>query len=365
MQLVKDWFRRHFNDPQVVVLTLLLLTAFVVVIFLGEMLLPVLISLVIAYLLEGVVQVFRRRSIPRWVAVTVVYLVFLTLFAVLIFGILPLITTQLTQALQEVPNMVNRVYSSLMDLPNRYSFIDKERYSRWFGQVITGLRDEITTSTGMLASRVLEFSISSFRGLIVLFVYMVLLPILVFFMLKDKRKIIRWFSGFVPKDSALAALIWRDVDRQIANYIRGKFWEILLVGAATFTTFTFLKMNYPLLLGALVGLSVIVPYVGATMVTFPVAMVAYSQWGVESEFVWAMVAYAIIQTLDGNVLVPLIFSEAVHLHPIAIITAVLVFGGVWGFWGAFFAIPLATLVQAVLKAWPKLTDSTAAPPIPK
>ena len=66
-----------------------------------------------------------------------------------------------------------------------------------------------------------------------------------------------------------------------------------------------------------------------------------------------MIAYLVIQALDGNVLVPLLFSEVVDLHPIAIIVAVLVFGGIWGFWGVFFAIPLATVVQSVLKAWPR------------
>ena len=74
-----------------------------------------------------------------------------------------------------------------------------------------------------------------------------------------------------------------------------------------------------------------------------------------------MIAYAIIQALDGNVLVPLLFSEALNLHPVAIIVAILVFGGLWGFWGIFFAIPLATVVQAVLKAWPRLTNDEASP----
>jgi len=82
-------------------------------------------------------------------------------------------------------------------------------------------------------------------------------------------------------------------------------------------------------------------------------MIAYFQWGWTASFGYVLIAYGIIQALDGNVLVPLLFSEVVNLHPVAIIVAVLVFGGVWGFWGIFFAIPLATLVQAVLKAWPK------------
>jgi putative permease len=109
------------------------------------------------------------------------------------------------------------------------------------------------------------------------------------------------------------------------------------------------------LLGALVGLSVIIPYIGAVVVTIPVAVIAYFQWGWSADFAYLMVAYAIIQAIDGNVIVPLLFSEVVDLHPIAIIVAVLVFGGLWGFWGVFFAIPLATLVQATLNARPRPT----------
>jgi putative permease len=115
-----------------------------------------------------------------------------------------------------------------------------------------------------------------------------------------------------------------------------------------------------MLLGVVVGLSVLVPYIGATVVTLPVAVIAYFQWGFTGDFGYIMLAYAVIQALDGNVLVPLLFSEVVNLHPIAIIVAVLVFGGLWGFWGVFFAIPLATLVQAVLSAWPR-----APKPVPE
>jgi putative permease len=68
-------------------------------------------------------------------------------------------------------------------------------------------------------------------------------------------------------------------------------------------------------------------------------------------------AYLIIQFLDGNFLVPLLFSSAVNLHPITIVSAVLAFGGLWGVWGVLFAIPLATLVKAIYNAWPKHEDA--------
>lgn len=72
-----------------------------------------------------------------------------------------------------------------------------------------------------------------------------------------------------------------------------------------------------------------------------------------AEFASILIAYGIIQLLDANVLVPILFSRVVNLHPLAIISAVLFFGGIWGFWGVFFAIPLATLIKAVLSAWPR------------
>ena len=186
------------------------------------------------------------------------------------------------------------------------------------------------------------------------------MPLMVFFFMKDKTAIVTWVKHFLPDDRRLAGQVWADVDMQIGNYVRGKFIEIVIVWVVTYVTFALMGLQFSMLLGVLVGLSVVIPYVGAVTVTFPVAVIAYFQWGFTSDFAYIMIAYAIIQALDGNVLVPLLFSEVVNLHPIAIITAVLVFGGLWGFWGVFFAIPLATLVQAVLKAWP-----SGAPPEPE
>ena len=92
---------------------------------------------------------------------------------------------------------------------------------------------------------------------------------------------------------------------------------------------------------------------GAAVATLPVFLVGVIQFGWTWDLAVIMIVYGVIQFLDGNVLVPLLFSEVVDLHPITIIVAVLAFGGVWGVWGVFFAIPLATLIKAIYKAWPR------------
>ena len=216
-------------------------------------------------------------------------------------------------------------------------------------EVMATLRRELLT----WGQSMLTYSYASLVSIITVIVYLILLPLLVFFFLKDKDTILAWFAQYQPSDHYLSHKVWGEVDMQIGNYVRGKFFEVLVLFVISFVVFWLMGLNYALLLAVLMGLSVIIPYVGATLVTFPVVIVAFFQWGTSDQFGYLILAYSIIQALDAVVLIPLLFSEVVNLHPVAIIVAILFFGGMWGFWGVFFAIPLATLVKAVLNAWPR------------
>lgn len=346
MDVISNWFRRYFNDPQVIILAVLLLLGFAVILFMGDMLAPVLASVVLAYLLEGLVVRLERWHLPRLLAVAVVVAGFLLMLVLILFGMVPQLSNQLTQLFQQLPVMISEGQALLQHLPEEYpAFITEQQVD----EIMAGLRREITS----LGQQVFSVSLASVFNIIAVLVYVILVPVLVFFFLKDKERIFAWIAGYLPHERSLSTQVWRDVNAQIANYVRGKVWEILIVGGVSFITFSFMGLQYALLLATLVGLSVIIPYIGAAVVTIPIALVAYFQWGWGAQFAYVMIAYGVIQALDGNVLVPLLFSEVVDLHPIAIIVAVLVFGGIWGLWGLFFAIPLATLVQAVLKVWPR------------
>lgn len=347
MKIISDWFRRFFNDPQAVILTVVLVLGTSVILFMGRDLAPVLASIVIAYLLEGVVQFLRfRLRLPRLLGTILVFVLFLAFVLFLLFGLLPLVSRQLTQLIQQLPNMIVNGQNLLLSLPASYpEFITETQVLG----AISAVKAEIAT----WGQSALTWSLAAGLGVITVVIYLVLVPLLVFFFLKDKELILDWLHGFLPRDHTLGQQVWREVDRQMGNYVRGKFLEVLVVWVATYAAFAFMGLQYAMLLAMMVGVSVIVPYIGAVVVTVPVALVAFFQWGWGSEFLWLLGVYLIIQGLDGYVLVPLLFSEVVDLHPIAIIVAVLVFGGLWGFWGVFFAIPLATVVQSILKAWPR------------
>ncbi|MBK5970086.1 MULTISPECIES: AI-2E family transporter [Thiorhodovibrio] len=345
MQVLSNWFRRNFSDPQILFLAFFLLSLLVVVVTLGNMLTPVLASIVIAYLLEGMVGFLERRGWPRLIGSLMVLLVFMLFLASLLLLVMPLLWRQATDLLQQLPGMLTMWQQALMRLPERYPELITSEQIR---ALITAIRNEI----GYFGQKLLSLSMSSVVGVITVIVYVILMPLLVFFFLKDKDLILSWFKRYLPKHRGVASTVWREVDRQIYNYVRGKVWEILIVWAVSFAAFWAFGLNYALLLAVLVGVSVIVPYIGASVVTIPVVLIAWFQWGWAPQLLWLLSVYLVIQAIDGNVLVPLLFSEVVDLHPVAIIVAILVFGGIWGFWGVFFAIPLATLVQAVLCAWP-------------
>ncbi len=352
---IKRWFERQFSDPQVNLLTVLLVLATLLIILLGKMLAPVIAAVVIAYLLEGLVLKMTRIGIPRWVAVYGVFTVFMAGFLFVVLALMPLVYRQMFQLLAEIPNMVLKGQEMLLMLPERYPNLFSESEVRDFMQDLRGRANR-------LAEWLVSYSLASLPTLVIIVVYLVLIPVTVLFFLKDKRRILDWCAGYLPEERELANQVWRETNRQIANYIRGKFWEILIVGAFTYGVFLYLGLEFAALLSVLVGLSVLIPYIGAILVTFPIALVAFFQWnGFSMEFLTVLIAYAIVQTLDANVLVPILFSKVVNLHPVAIIVAVLFFGGIWGFWGLFFAIPLATLIQAVLVSWPRSKQIAAAP----
>jgi putative permease len=329
-----------------VTLVLFILSGLLVVTFSGKILAPLFASIVIAYLLEGAVSMLEKTHIPRIMALSLVFIVFIALVVILMFVLVPLLSKQFTQFFIELPTMVSQGQLLLMRLPELFpSLVSSEQVS----EISAFIRSEVLGFGQILISK----PIASVVGLITILIYSVIVPLLVFFLLKDKIKILEWIAHFLPEERDLTNEVWFEVNQKIASYVRGKFLEVLIISVVTYIAFASLGLNYAMLLAVLVGFSVIIPYAGAAVVTLPVMFVAYAQWGISSEFLYLLIAYAVIQFIDGNILVPLLFSEIVNLHPVAIIVAVLFFGGLWGLWGVFFAIPLATLINAVINLWPE------------
>ncbi len=351
--IISKWYRRYFTDPQAALLVVLLAAGFVTIYYMGSMFAPLMAAVVIAYMLEGPIAKLTKKRIKRMPAVSLVFILFVFFMVFLIVGLLPILSRQASQFFQELPGMINRGQELLMRLPEQYPDIISVDHINEIGLALRGGMSDF-------GQGILSVSMASIPAIITVLVYVILVPLMIFFFLKDKDMILGWLSRFLPSDRTLVTHLWQEMDAQIGNYIRGKVYEITIMGLAAYFVFKVFALNYASLLAIAVGLSVLIPYIGAAVVTVPVALVAYFQFGFEPSFVWLIVAYFVLQFLDGNVLVPVLFSDVVNLHPVAIIVAILAFGGLWGFWGVFFAIPLATLVKALINVWPTHEEEPVA-----
>ncbi|MDQ6955204.1 MAG: AI-2E family transporter [Mariprofundaceae bacterium] len=338
---VSDWLSQRMADTQLMMLLASLIVIFTLVWVLGDVLAPVLFAIALAYVLDGIVQLLTHCKVPRLLSVILVCVgaLLMVLFAML--AILPLLTDQVARLVQHVPQYITSLRTFFHDIQTSYAaWLNPEH----FQQVITGFSEKIQEWGGAAVS----MSLSSIPGLIALLVYAVLVPVLVFFLLKDKENILQWGKTFLPRERSLLARVWRELDMQIGNYIRGRFWESFMVGFVMWLTYWMMGHEYGLLLGVLTGISVWIPFVGAAVVALPVLLLSFFQWGTADMTLYAVLAYAVIQLIDANIVIPWLFSEVVNLHPIAIIVAVLFFGSLWGILGVFIAIPMAALVQSVL-----------------
>ena len=346
LEVISNWINRYFSNEEAIYLVVLLVAGFLVLLFLGNVLAPVLAGLVLAFLLQGLVSRLTQWGVPAAAAVYLAFMLFIGGLVALVLFVVPLAWQQLKSLAAALPDLFGRLGEVARELAESFPEIVSD------GQVTTWF-DGAAGQLGNLSAAALQGLVTNVPSLVALLIYLVLVPISVFFFLKDGQRLLDWFRALLPANRSLIDRVGDEMNVQLANYVRGKFIEIFIVGFVTFITFSFFGLNYSLLLGVLVGVSVLIPFVGAAVVTIPVLLVALIQFGWSWELAYVMGAYGIIQALDGNVLVPLLFSEAVDLHPIAIIVAVLAFGGLWGVWGVFFAIPLATLIKAIYNAWPR------------
>ena len=337
--------KKIFSNEETIIFSFALLVFFIVISFFGSVLTPFIISIIVAYLLVGMQKKIQSYNISEKISLVITFSVFIVTGATLVIWLVPLLYTQLQAFVLDVPNLISNFRDFISELPSKFPDLVSSDQITIFFQAVS---EEISA----LAQNIVKTSISSIQSAITVLLYIILFPILVYFFLFDRKNIIDGFLKVIPGRRKMFTTIWTEMDIQLSNYVRGKTIEIFIVGIAAAIIFSSLGLRYSALLSVLVGLSVIIPYVGAFLVTIPVVVVGLLQFGLGTQFTILISLYLLLQALDGNLLVPIIFSETVKLHPVIIILAVFIFGSMFGFWGVFFSIPIATFIKAVWNAWP-------------
>ena len=346
--LLNKFLARYFSNEEAIYFGLLLLSSFLFIYLFGSILLPVLVSIVVAFLLNGLLSTLRSINLSHRISLFLTLFTFFS-FYVSLFFLLPSLGKQINSLIQSMPLIAIAFQENLELLSQVYPEIfSEDGVNTLFANLTSQFSSLLNNALGQLAGTI-SFLIST-----VFFV--VLVPIMVFFFLKDKEVLLPMLTVLLPTKRGFMNTVFSEMNQQLFNYVTGKFIEMIIVGSVSYAVFLILGLPYAVLISILVGLSVIIPFFGAFLVTIPVLLVGLYEWGLSDTFYWLLALYLIIQILDGNVLVPVLFSSRNNLHPVIILIAVLFFGGIWGFWGLFFAIPLATFIKAIFNAWPQPKD---------
>ena len=344
---INKLFNKLFSNEESLIFSLLILAFLLVLYFFGGLLTPFIISLIFAYLLIGLTKNLIKYGLTELVSLIISYVIFLLSGIGFLVWLIPLIFQQTQAFFIEVPVWLNNFRSFIENLvQSNQELVSSDQISSFFTEFIGRLSS--------ISQGVLDASISGIQDTLVFSIYLIMIPVLVFFFLFDKERIVKGFLMLLPKKRAMLSEVWIEMDDQLSNYVWGKGVEILIVGFVAAVIFGTMGLNYTALLSIIVGVSVLIPYVGAFLATIPVVVVAFLQFGIGFDLYMIVGLYLLLQALDGYLLVPILFSDAVKLHPVVIMLAVFVFGGIFGFWGAFFSIPLATFIKAVWNSWPSI-----------
>ena len=247
LDILQQWYHRHFTDPQTVIFAFILIVGALLIFVLNAHLMPILVAVIIAYLAEGMVVGLHRINFGRTVSASFVTALMITTILLAFFVLLPLLSRQISDLFREMPFMFARGQQLLLHLPEEYpDYVSAQQIE----EILTLVRTELAS----LGQRVVSLSLSSVVGVITFLVYMILLPLMVFFFLKDKQMILGWLATFLPDERRLLRTVWAELDIKIASYVRGKVIEVLIIWLASYIAFALIGLNFAMLLSRAVCL---------------------------------------------------------------------------------------------------------------
>ncbi|MUK87017.1 AI-2E family transporter [Ornithinibacillus sp. L9] len=307
--------------------------------FLLQLFTPFLIACLIAYLLYPIVNKIHHYNIPRSIAVLIIYLLFFGGVGYLIYRIYPAVVHQLRDLNEYLPQLVKLYQDLIYQIYESTSFLPEAVHDKI---------DDIIGNVETYMERLIGNVMGGFTRIFDMIVIITVIPVLVFYFLKDYTKIRGYMKGFIPqKYQPQASKLIHAIDESLGNYIRGQLIVCLFVSLTSYVIFYFLGLKYALLLAIIMGITNFIPYFGPIIGAIPAIGIALTMSGKLVLFV--IISIFVIQLIESNLLQPYIVGKSVSIHPVAIIFALLLGGKVGGVLGMILAVPLLTIFNVITK----------------
>lgn len=314
---------------------------------------PFIVSMIFAYMLNPVVDLFQSWKIPRWVSSLVLILLFISGITLILFFVLPIALSQFEGVLDLLSKLTNEYQSTfwnshLVKILERYGISVNELRSAFASQLTPRFEDILKTIIKALGSLM-----SSISGFITQIFYIILIPFLTFYFLTDFPKISHRFLMLFPRLSRDRVENYMTrADDLIGHYMRGALMVALLQGFIISVIFSISGIKYALLLGLLACLFDLVPYFGLIAIMGLSAVIAlFSEPPVLTKLAIALVSISILHMAEVTFLSPKIIGSKVGMHPLLIILSLLIFMYFLGFIGLLIAVPTTALVILFIRDW--------------
>lgn len=315
---------------------------FVLLWFLGDVILPFVLGAAIAYCLDPVADRLEAMGCSRALAVGLI-----TGFAVLIFIVaallvVPMLINQTVQLFEVAPEMASNLQNFLLErIPS-------------LGDANSTIRRSLATIGETIQSRggeLLNTVLASFSGIVNAVVIFVLVPIVAFYLLYDWDNMVAKIDALLPRDHApVIRRLAGEIDQTMASFIRGQGTVCLILGIFYAAALMLAGLNFGLVVGVIAGALTFIPYVGALVGGgLALGLALFQFWG---DWLWILLIYAIFQFgqfVEGNILTPRLVGGSVGLHPVWLIFALSAFGAVFGFVGLLVAVPVAAALGVVTR----------------
>jgi predicted PurR-regulated permease PerM len=314
---------------------------------LGEVLLPFVGGMAVAYLLNPLTLRLTRYGLPRWIAALIIITVVVLAFVLLMLLIVPLIGAQLAGFIEDIPGYVRRLQSLVTD-PSR-PWLNRLVGDRFSG--VDKSAGELVAQGAGLATTFLAKVWSGGTALVSIFSILVITPVVAYYFIVDWPRITAGLERLVPRSDRTTVLaLARETDTAIAGFVRGQTVVCVLLGLFYALALSLTGLNFGLLIGLMSGLISFIPYVGSITGFFLATGIAVAQFW--PEWIWIVLVMGIFlfgQFIEGNILVPKLVGDSTGLHPLWLMFALFAFGYLFGFVGLLLAVPLAAALGVLLR----------------
>jgi putative permease len=322
-------------------IVIIILIAFLVwlVYSLSTIITILIISALMAYILDPIASYFEFRGLSRTQATIIIFVVFFIGVGLIGWFLLPGLFIQLF-SLHNSLNLEDtaRLSQNIQEfIAKNFSFVNLENLN-----IDQKVKDVIALFTNEL--------LSILTNLISVISYIVIIPFVVFFLLKDGRMMKKGFVQLIPnRYFEMILSVIHKTDQQLGWYLRGQFTEAFVVGLLSVIALWLLNVQYFIIIGVFAGLANMIPYIGPVAGAIPALAVTIINGGTGIELMYIIFAFAIVQLIDNVVLQPLVLSKSVNLHPLIIVFAVLIGGQFFGVLGMLLAVPAAGILKVTSK----------------